>query len=410
MRKNFPTVWAVVIVFWLPGFHAAAQTQITGRITDAVTGEPIPFANVFFANTTIGSVTNPEGNFLISGFPAGTYEFSVRVVGYARYQETLSFTVNQAMQQNISLQPETIQLSEITIRPDSANWARNYADFKYHFLGHSRFARACEIKNPRALFLYFDIETSTLVAHGLEPLVIENQATGYRIIYDLAQFSFHAKTQVLEVFGIPRFEAMVPRNNAELRRWIRNRQEAYEGSVMHFMRAWHQGKWQEEGFTVSRFWRLPNPERPDDTFLKQRIQALRSQVMQGGNLNLTTKKGGAEDSLSNYLRLSNLPKEIDSVAQEILTGREFHQKGKPMDFVGMFKVGYKKKEDPEFAQLMGRPDKILRRGSELTIRTPVSVYANGYFEEVQAVFIEKYWSWSEKIATTLPLDFLPEGG
>lgn len=114
--------------------------------------------------------------------------------------------------------------------------------------------------------------------------------------------------------------------------------------------------------------------------------------------------------MSNYLRLSNLPKEIDSVAQEILTGREFHQKGKPMDFVGMFKVGYKKKEDPEFAQLMGRPDKILRRGSELTIRTPVSVYANGYFEEVQAVFIEKYWSWSEKIATTLPLDFLPEGG
>ena len=57
-------------------FVFAQQTIVKGKITDANSGDPIPFVNVVFKGTGIGSTTDFDGNFTYSKFVAVNYEFN----------------------------------------------------------------------------------------------------------------------------------------------------------------------------------------------------------------------------------------------------------------------------------------------------------------------------------------------
>jgi hypothetical protein len=46
---------------------AFSQTKISGKVTDASTGDPIPGASVIIENTTIGTSTDFDGNFSLEG-------------------------------------------------------------------------------------------------------------------------------------------------------------------------------------------------------------------------------------------------------------------------------------------------------------------------------------------------------
>ncbi|MDD3642179.1 MAG: carboxypeptidase regulatory-like domain-containing protein [Candidatus Krumholzibacteria bacterium] len=68
--------------------HAAmAQTgRVAGRVTEAKTGSPLPYANVVLlvdgAATKMGGMTLTDGSFQIVGVPTGTYTVKVMMMGY----------------------------------------------------------------------------------------------------------------------------------------------------------------------------------------------------------------------------------------------------------------------------------------------------------------------------------------
>ncbi len=70
-----------LIGFWCLGYSGFSQYVVKGKITDAKTGEPIPFAAVQFAQTTIGTTTDFEGTYTLSH---DQYYDSIRVsvMGY----------------------------------------------------------------------------------------------------------------------------------------------------------------------------------------------------------------------------------------------------------------------------------------------------------------------------------------
>ena len=55
--------------------------QIQGIVTDAQTGEPIPFANVFYAGKGVGGITDIDGNFSVESRPEWK-NLSFSSVGY----------------------------------------------------------------------------------------------------------------------------------------------------------------------------------------------------------------------------------------------------------------------------------------------------------------------------------------
>lgn len=91
----------------LTGF---AQTVVKGKVTDAQSGDPIPFANLIFKGTTIGTNTDFEGNFsLKSTVPVDS--LVVSYLGYKTRTKKVQSGVTQTI--NFQLEEEATSLQEI---------------------------------------------------------------------------------------------------------------------------------------------------------------------------------------------------------------------------------------------------------------------------------------------------------
>ncbi|GGN01687.1 hypothetical protein GCM10010967_40150 [Dyadobacter beijingensis] len=93
--------------------NAFSQTTIKGRVTDASTGDPIPFANVGIRGQPGGTTTNFDGIYTIS-FAQPADSIAVTYVGYAtRSKAILPNLVEQVI--DFQLAPGTTQLREVRI-------------------------------------------------------------------------------------------------------------------------------------------------------------------------------------------------------------------------------------------------------------------------------------------------------
>lgn len=82
IRSMVGTTLALVLL--LGGSDAAAQQrQVSGRITNAVTGDPIAGATATVVGSAIAAVSNATGEFTLSG-PDGAFSLLVRAVGFKR--------------------------------------------------------------------------------------------------------------------------------------------------------------------------------------------------------------------------------------------------------------------------------------------------------------------------------------
>src|ERR1043166_6992830 len=70
----------------------AALGSITGRVTDAATGQPLALAQVSVGGTVLGRVTDDSGRYSIPGVPAGLHQVTAKRVGYAAM--TVNVTVS----------------------------------------------------------------------------------------------------------------------------------------------------------------------------------------------------------------------------------------------------------------------------------------------------------------------------
>ncbi len=97
----------------------AQSGTLNGRVTDANTGEPIPFANVTIetnGSVVTGGMTDFDGNFSIKPIPAGKYDVSASYVGYAKVQVTnVQILAGQITFQNFALKPSAEILGEVEV-------------------------------------------------------------------------------------------------------------------------------------------------------------------------------------------------------------------------------------------------------------------------------------------------------
>jgi hypothetical protein len=384
---------------------SAQTTRVSGRVIDADTQEPIPFVNVFFANTSIGASTDADGNFSFGRFAAGKYDLTVTYVGYSTFQQTLDFSVEREQQVNVTLRILPKKLNEIVVKPDTTGWARNYREFKRLFLGETGNAAKCSILNPKDIHLFRDPETNSLVAHSIQPIQVENRALGYTLQYYLIQFEVNYSTGNTLIYGIPQYKSMPAQRRADSVRWARERKRAYEGSMLQFVRQVQANGLKSSGFEVKVIRQIPNPLRMSQSSIDANLQRLqtkmRSELQNGSTRRL-------EDSISFFMEENRKSKTVEVMENTLLSGRELFgdRKDSVVTYTGKLYVRYRREnKDPNYMSPMGEVD--TRQNSFIHFTEPARLYATGYFDPPKAIFLEKYWAWSEKIADMLPLDYLP---
>lgn len=89
---------------------------ITGKVVDSETGEPVIGANVSITGTTQGAATDLDGNYTIQSVDPGIYSISISYISYSKKTITgVEVDPNQPTTINVSLQPETIGMEEVTV-------------------------------------------------------------------------------------------------------------------------------------------------------------------------------------------------------------------------------------------------------------------------------------------------------
>lgn len=93
-----------------------AQTgNLTGRVIDAETGDPMPGTNVYIEATGQGTSTDADGEFQIFDIERGTYEVSVTFIGYNRLVEEVEIIDGQTTEVEFELEQKRSQLDEVVV-------------------------------------------------------------------------------------------------------------------------------------------------------------------------------------------------------------------------------------------------------------------------------------------------------
>ena len=80
---------------------ALAQGSLAGLVTEERTGETMPGVNVIITSLNRGGATDFDGNYDITGLPAGTYEVVARFIGFKDNRQTVTISAGHASLQQL---------------------------------------------------------------------------------------------------------------------------------------------------------------------------------------------------------------------------------------------------------------------------------------------------------------------
>lgn len=387
-------------------FSATGQNELTGQVLDSLTRQPVPFANVFFANTSIGTVTDDQGGFVLRNFKSGKYDLIVSFVGYKKFEKSLTFS-EQAQTLNVVLKPEATQLNEVVVSPDFTQRASDLKRFEKYFIGENRNASTCKIINEKTLVVYQDEDRNALIAFARSPLEIRNEALGYKLIYDLENFEINFTSLTQNYSGTPRFEELTPKKLAQKRSWDDERKRAYLGSFTHLIHCLRNGLLTKP-FVLHELHQRPNRNRPPEELLKEKVKFWRTKYL--SNRGTTTSNELARDSMQYFVNLYNQPLVVDSVGKRITKPEQLlDETRKHIVYTGLLHIIYTgESEESEYIKLNHGNSHGQEQHSTIFIKPGgVAIYDNGYYEPIGSVFFDGYMMWSDWISNLLPREYSP---
>ncbi|MGZ3822905.1 MAG: carboxypeptidase-like regulatory domain-containing protein, partial [Mucilaginibacter sp.] len=306
-----------------------AQLTIKGRVINHADRKPLANVNVFLKNTTIGDKTSDDGSFTLQLAKSAKYQLIVSFIGFGTYQQEIQVN-NDITLPDIEIFTKTVVLKEVSIKFKSDPYRqRNLEWFKDDFLGTSELAKECKILNPHVLDLSYDETSGTLTASSYDFLVIENRALGYKVKYLLTNFTRSKpdnNTLKIHFDGSILFEELKGSPSQE-EEWKRRREDVYEGSFIHFLRAAVSDKLEQEGFRVLQYANYYNPKRPPEDLITSKIKQFEILKSQG------TKWS---DSLTYWQKMSRLPGMLREVRHYPLNMRDLI---KPVGEQNMYALG-----------------------------------------------------------------------
>jgi len=401
------TIFYAFIYFLFPAI-VFAQSNFSGKVVEAGSARPIIAASVFIGNSSAGTSTDESGNFILSKVPDGKFNLVVSSIGYETFVKQIE-TGKISGPFTIELVHKTAALGEVVVSAAEKNGWIYWGDtFLRAFIGTSGYARQCRIKNPKVLKFRKNNKNNTLKVWADEPLLIENNALGYIITYNLMDFNFNLDDNSVSFSGYPLFSIMDIKNANTAARIKRNRQNVYAISLMHFIRSLYSNNFIEEGFRIVR------------TVNKVQTDLQKRSVI--APLYMGIEKFDTVYEINNQGALINIVpvqlgetkfNDVNSVAGQLSIGSVIHEQedNKFLDFSDTLQVVYTRAATPfeyqEFDKNNNNNAVILSAISFIQPR-PVMIYANGSYLPTANLRLSGFWAWWEKIAIMLPYDYVPD--
>ena len=384
---------------------AQVKNTISGKVMNGETGAPVPGASVFITNTSRGTVSSSTGSFELQNVPEGSYDLIVSSIGFET--QVYSYKAEQLpLRLEIHMKPKVEELQAVVVEPDEKNgWEKWGKFFTDNFIGTNEDGRSCRITNYKTLRFRFSKKKNMLHVLADEPLQIENKALGYRVQYQLEDFTFGFSNHVLVYYGYSLFSELNAKGPSKNQ--FKSREKAWNGSIMHFMRSLYHDSLAAQGFEVRRMVRRPNLE-------KQRVRILYRELARSGRLNIQSGPMAiGKDSSDYYQRILAQEDVSDEYAKPLLTADSLLFKNdsvvtRRLLFPDYLYIVYRnEKEDPDYLEYSHerRGPWFQRSNAFLPDLMPVSIEPTGNYYPPQSFMTLGYWSWNEKVGDMLPLDY-----
>lgn len=368
-----------VLVSLLLGFSffGNAQFVITGSVLDSSTREPLTPASVFCQNTTLGTVTNKQGEFSIA-LKSGGYDLIFSYTGYQT--QTIRVTENSKLE--VLMVKEDKSLGEVVLKNtyEVMDGLEKYGDFfMKNFIGATPNAAQCVLTNPEVLKFYFYKRSNRLKVLATDALQISNKALGYNLRYQLDSFVFYYNTSINSYRGYCLYTEMEGDDSLK-RVWTKNRVKTYQGSKLHFMRSYYDSTLLQDGWIVDML-----DENNDKKFNKVKNVYDSSYY----NVIVNTVDSLGADSVMHTVVVPG-PAEV-----EIYYPRKIS-------------ITYTKRSpEKEYLALMKLPKNIPQQISYIDIKDWIVITENGYYYDQKEWINQGYWSW-KNVADLLPYDYVPD--
>ena len=153
MRKY---IFFLLSALFVVGNNYAAQsdfeTHIFGHVSDAKTGEMLPYVNVIVAGTTIGTTTDSTGHYILNDVPEDE-EFTVEVstLGYNTVTRALKVSQGEPIEIDFALTEQQLSLDAVVVSANRNVTTRREAPSLVSVLDHR----------------LFEVTTSPTIAEGL---------------------------------------------------------------------------------------------------------------------------------------------------------------------------------------------------------------------------------------------------
>lgn len=227
--------------------YAQDRVKVEGRVIDSATKEGIPLCNVYLSGTSFGMLTDTDGRFIIKNLPPGEYTLVISHIGYGNIVKTIGLLQGDKDVGTIRLKEVVTDLeTDVTVEStEDKKWKGRFKKLSRFMMGENLQPKDIEYEN--AWVAEFTKEKGGLLRPAKEfSLKINNRYLGYHTNYLITDFMLGNRLQY--VVGYPNFEQLVPANAKEKRKWDRNRETAYTGSLRHFFKSLLENSLEENEF------------------------------------------------------------------------------------------------------------------------------------------------------------------
>lgn len=125
--------------------------ELFGHIIDLDTDEHLPYATIQIKGTTIGTVADASGHFVLSGILAGEQTVVVKLMGYKQEERRVVFVPGKAVELSVEMKRDAVELNSVVVSSSRSESSRKEA------------ASIVNVLSP----MMFEMTNSNILSEGL---------------------------------------------------------------------------------------------------------------------------------------------------------------------------------------------------------------------------------------------------